>query len=156
MDGVNADIPFFNVRTMDDALAEVRWPFAIFGLMFSTFAGVALVLAAVGVYSVTAQTVVQRTREMGIRSALGAMPGQLVLLVLRRSLIQLAIAVPIGLLGALGVGQLLQSLLVQTSPTDPAALVTIVLILTSVAAAACVFPARRAGRVNPVEALRIE
>ena len=149
-------LPLFNIMTMDVYLAEQRWPFRVFGLMFSVFAGVALILSAVGLYSVTAHSVTQRTQEIGIRVAHGAQPRQVTWLVLRRALIQLAIGLPIGLLGAVLVGWALQSLVVQTSPIDPLTLGTIVAVLAVVAVVACIVPAQRAARLDPMVAFRVE
>jgi len=104
MSAIEPDLPLFDIMTMDQFLEEARWPFCVFGLMFSVFAGIALVLSAVGLYSVTAHSVTQRTSEIGIRVAHGAQPRQVTWLVLRRALIQLGIGLPIGLLGAVFVG----------------------------------------------------
>ncbi len=124
--------------------------------MFVMFAFIALVLSAVGLYAVTAYSVTQRTQEIGIRMALGAQAGQVRWLILRRSLIQLAVGLMIGLPGAYGVGRLLGSLLVQMSPADPITLISIVAMLVLVSAAACYWPARRATQLDPVVALRNE
>ena len=156
MGAVQPDLPLFNIRTMDQFLAEQRWPFRVFGLMFSVFAGIALILAAVGLYSVTAHSVTQRTQEIGIRVAHGAQPREVTWLVLRRALIQLGIGLPIGLAGAVGVGQLLQGFVVQASATDPLLLGTIVLVLAVVAVTACIIPAQRAARLDPMVAFRVE
>ncbi len=156
MGAVQPDLPLFDIRTMDQFLAEQRWPFRVFGLMFSVFAGIALILSGVGLYSVTAHSVTQRTHEIGIRVAHGAHPRQVTWLVLRRALVQLGIGLPIGLAGAVGVGQLLQSLVVRTSATDPLTLATIVLLLAVVAVAACIIPAQRAARLDPMVAFRVE
>ncbi len=153
---VEPDLPLFNIQTMDQRLAQQRWMFQVIGSMFATFALIALVLSAVGLYAVTAYSVTQRTQEIGLRIALGARPGQILWLVLRLALVQLAIGLPIGIAGALGVGRLLQSLLVQTSPTDPVTLVSIVTLLVGVAVVACLWPARRAARLDPMLALRYE
>jgi putative ABC transport system permease protein len=153
---IDPDLPLFEIRTMDELLAQERWPFRTFGLMFSVFAVIALVLSAIGLYSVTAHAVIQRTHEFGIRMSLGAEPRQISWLALRRVLIHLAIGLPLGILGALGVGQLLSSLLVQMTPTDPITLVTIVIVLLGVAVLACIWPARRAARLDPAIALRVE
>jgi predicted permease len=147
------DLPLFDIQTLDQRLAEQRWEFQIFGTMFGTFALMALVLSAVGLYAVTAYSVTRRTREIGLRVALGARPGQVQWLILRLALGQLVTGLTIGIAGAFAVGQLLQSLLVQTSPTDPATLLSIVALLLSVAVAACLWPARRAARLNPMVAL---
>ena len=156
MGAVNPDLPFYNVMTMEQLLARDRWMLRTFGSMFSIFAGIALILSAVGLYSVTAYAVSQRTREIGIRTALGAEPRQTLWLVLERSLVQLAVAVPIGVLGAVAVGRLLESFLVRTSPADPVTLVAIVVVLVGVSAVACLLPAQRAARLDPMIALRIE
>jgi ABC-type antimicrobial peptide transport system permease subunit len=153
---VDADLPLFGIRTMDQQLAEQRWPFRVFGSMFAIFALIALALSAVGLYAVTAYSVAQRTQEIGVRMALGAQAGQVWWLVVRRGLVQLAIGLAIGLAGALGVGQLLQSLLVQTGTRDPITLVSIVLLMMVVSIGASFWPARRATRLNPVAALRNE
>ena len=156
MRAVEPDIPLYDIMTLDQRIAQERWPFRVFGTMFSMFAAIALILSAVGLYSVTAHSVVQRIREFGIRVSLGAKPGQISWLALRRVLIHLAIGLPIGLAGAFAVGWILQSLLVQTSPRDPLTLVTVVLVMVVVAVLACVWPARRAARLDPVAALRVE
>jgi ABC-type antimicrobial peptide transport system permease subunit len=124
--------------------------------MFAIFAGIALVLSAVGLYAVTAYSVIQRTPEIGVRMALGAQPPQVMWLVLRRALVQLAVGLPIGVAGAFGVGRLLQSLLVQTSTRDPVTIGTIVALMVGVSIGACIWPARRATRLDPVSALRYE
>ena len=156
MSAVQPDLPLFDIKTMEQMLADQRWPFRVFGLMFTVFAGVALLLAAVGLYSVTAHSVTQRTQEIGIRVAHGAQPRDVTWLVLRRALIQLGIGLPIGLAGAVGVGQLLQGLVVQTSAADPLLLGTIVLVLAVVAVTACIIPAQRAARLDPMAAFRVE
>jgi putative ABC transport system permease protein len=153
---VEPDLPLFDIKTMDDRLAQMRWPMRVFGSMFAIFAGIALVLSAVGLYAVTAYSVSQRTAEIGIRMALGAQPAQVLWLVLRRSLLQLAVALPFGIAGAFGVGRLLQSLLVQTSARDPLTIAVIALVMIVVSVAACVWPARRATRLDPLIALRCE
>jgi putative ABC transport system permease protein len=156
MGAVQPDLPLFDIMTMDQLLADRRFIFRVFGLMFSVFAGIALVLSAVGLYSVTTHSVTQRTQEIGIRVAHGAYPRQVTWLVLRRALVQLGIGLPVGLLGAAAVGQLLQSVVVQTSATDPLLLGMIVLVLAVVAVVACVVPAQRAARLDPMVAFRVE
>jgi len=153
---LDADMPVFNVRTMDEQLANLRWPYRVFGAMFTTFALIALILSAVGLYAVTAYSVTQRTHEIGVRMALGAQAGSVRWLILRRALIQLSIGLAIGIGGAFGVGRLLRSMLVQIPTTDPATLATIVAILIVVAITACIAPSRRATRLEPASALRYE
>jgi putative ABC transport system permease protein len=156
MRGLDPDMPLFNIRTMDENLTRQRWPFRVFGTMFASFAVIALVLSAVGLYAITAYGVTQRTQEIGVRMALGAEAPQVWWLIARRGLIHLAIGMLIGMPGALGVGRLLQSLLVQTTPSDPTTLIGIATLLTVVAIAACYWPAQRATRLDPVVALRHE
>jgi predicted permease len=153
---MDPDIPLANIRTVDETLARVRWPQRVFGTMFSVLAGIALVLAAVGLYGVTAYSVAQRTREIGVRMALGAQQQQVWWLVLRRGLVQTIIGLALGLAGALGVGRVLQSFLVRTGPADPVTLALISLVLITVAVGACLWPAWRAARLDPVKALRYE
>jgi putative ABC transport system permease protein len=156
MRAVDPDMALFNIRTLDEVMTQQRWVYRVFGAMFSAFAGIALVLAAVGLYAVTAYAVTQHTREIGVRMVLGAAPIQVVWLFLRRGVVQLGIGVVIGIAGAFGVGRLLQTFLVQTSPSDPVTLISIVALLAAVALGACVVPARRATRVDPLHALRYE
>jgi putative ABC transport system permease protein len=153
---LDSDVPVFQVQTMDELLAERRWQYVVFGSMFAVFAAIALILSAVALYSVTAYSVTERTHEIGVRIALGAQPKQILWLMLRRGLVQLAIGLPIGIAGALGVGTLLRSLLFQTSPQDTTTLVSIVLLLVAATLLACIWPARRAARLDPVVALRHE
>jgi putative ABC transport system permease protein len=156
MRALDPDMPLSNIRTMGENLTRQRWPFRVFGTMFAAFAVIALVLSAVGLYAITAYGVTQRTQEIGVRMALGAEPPQVWWLIARRGLIHLAIGMAIGMPGALAVGRLLQSLLVQTTPWDPATLGGIAALLTVVAIAACYWPAQRATRLDPVVALRHE
>jgi putative ABC transport system permease protein len=153
---IDPDLPLFSILTMDQMLAQQRWPFRVFGTMFAIFAVIALALSAVGLYAVTAYSVSQRTHEIGVRMALGAQAPQVWWLILRRSIVQMAIGLAIGIGGALGVGKLLESLLVQTGTRDPLTLMSIVTLLVLVSISACFWPARRATRLDPVNALRYE
>src|SRR5580765_3822760 len=153
---IDPDLPLFGVLTMDQQLAQQRWAFRVFGSMFGIFAVIALALSAVGLYAVTAYSVAQRTQEIGVRMALGAQTGQVLWMILRRAAVQMAIGLAIGIAGAFGVGQLLKSLLVQTSTRDPLTLTSIVLLLMLVSVLASFWPARRATRLDPVAALRNE
>ena len=156
MMGVDPDQALATPRTMDEALAQNRWLLRVFTTMFSIFAVMALVLAAVGLYAVTAYAVTQHTRDIGVRMVLGAQPGQVIWIFLKRSIIQLAIGLTIGVAAAVGLGQVLQSFLVQTSARDPVTLIAIVVLLTVVAFLASVGPARRATRLDPLHAMRHE
>ena len=155
---IDPDLPLYNIRTMDQNLAQVRWPFRIFGTMFAIFAAIALVLSAVGLYAVTAYSVTQRTQEIGVRTALGAESKQVMWLFLRRAFVQLAIGLTLGVAGAFGVGKLFESsdLLVQVNGRDPVTILSIALLLTIVSLVACIWPARRATQLDPVVALRRE
>lgn len=155
---VDADLPLFNIRTMDENLAQARWPFRIFGTMFAIFAFIALVLSAVGIYAVTAYSVTQRTPEIGVRMALGAQSTQVMSLFLRRAFFHLGVGLTLGIAGAFGVGTIFQStqLLVQTTAADPITIGSIAALLGAVALFACVWPARRATQLDPVLALRGE
>ena len=148
------DLPLFGVMPLDQLLAQQRWTFRVFGGMFTIFAVIALVLSAVGLYAVTAYSVVQRTAEIGVRMALGAQPQQVVWLILRRSLAQLAVALPIGIAGAVGVGKLLESVIMKSDGRDVSLIGAIALLMILVSLAACTWPARRAMRLDPVTALR--
>jgi putative ABC transport system permease protein len=153
---VDPDQALNTPRTLDEALAQQRWFLRVFTTMFTAFALMALVLAAVGLYAVTAYSVTQHTRDIGMRMVLGAKPGQVIWLFLRRSVVQLTIGLGVGLAAALAAGQVLQALLVQTSARDPLTLAAIVALLIAVSIAACLGPARRATRLDPLEALRHE
>jgi putative ABC transport system permease protein len=155
---IDADLPLYNIRTMDETLARARWPFRVFGTMFAIFAFIALTLSAVGLYAVTAYSVTQRTQEIGVRTALGAESKQVMWLFLRRAFIQLGVGLTIGVAAAFGVGKIFESadLLVQTNGRDPIIIVSIAALLATVALTASIWPAHRATRLDPVVALRNE
>jgi len=151
---VDQDQPVFTVQTMEQLLAQQQWPFRVFGSVFAIFAFIALVLAAVGLYAVMAYSVTQGTQEIGVRMALGAAGRQVSWLILRRGLIQLVVGLTLGLSGAALASRALRPLLVQVAPHDLATFVGITLLLSTVALAACLIPARRATRLDPLVALR--
>jgi putative ABC transport system permease protein len=155
---IDPDLPLFGIRTMDETLARARWPFRIFGTMFTVFAFIALMLSAVGLYAVTAYSVTQRTQEIGVRTALGAASTHVMWLFMRRALFHLGIGLTIGVAGAFGVGRIFESanLLIQTNGRDPVTIVSIATLLAIVALTASVWPARRATRLDPLVALRHE
>jgi ABC-type antimicrobial peptide transport system permease subunit len=124
--------------------------------LFSTFGALALLLATIGVYGLKAYDVSRRTREIGIRIALGATTGDVSRLILREGARTTIIGLTIGLLLAAGLGKLLSGILYKVSPVDPVTIVAATFMLTTAALLACYIPARRATRAAPLEALRTE
>ncbi|HEX4641644.1 MAG TPA: FtsX-like permease family protein, partial [Chthoniobacterales bacterium] len=137
---------------MADSIARQRFAMTL----LTVFSGVALVIAAVGIYGVMAYNVVQRTGEFGIRMALGAQQGDVLRLVLTQGGKLIGLGLAIGLLATLGASRAMGSMLFNTSAYDPLTLSSITLLLGAVALIACFFPANRATKVNPIEALRTE
>jgi ABC-type antimicrobial peptide transport system permease subunit len=125
-------------------------------ILIGAFAGTALLLAMTGIYGVMAYTVEQRTREFGVRMALGAQPGDVLSLVLWQGIITIAIGVAAGVFGAIALTRTMQSMLYHTSATDPITFAGVAVLLTFIALLASYLPARRATRVDPVIALRYE
>jgi predicted permease len=144
--------PYENIVEKDVGLWAVRFAAILFGI----FGGIALLLAAVGVYGVKAYAVTRRTREIGIRMALGADRGDVFGLIMKQGALQTAFALGVGVLLALALGRVLAKMLYQVSPSDPVALVTASVLLGGAALLACFLPARRAMRVTPMTALRTE
>ncbi|MBZ5585484.1 MAG: ABC transporter permease [Acidobacteriia bacterium] len=153
---VDPDLPMARIMTMDRVLAQsmARQDFNM--ILLSVFGGVALLLAAIGIYGVMSYTVEQRTNEFGIRMALGAGAGQLLRLVVGHGLALAGIGVAIGLAASFGLTRLMSSLLYGVKATDLASFAGVAAVLSAVAAIACYIPARRATRVDPVLALRRE
>jgi putative ABC transport system permease protein len=151
---IDPDQPVLTIETLDQMLSNSRWPFRVFGTLLGIFALIALVLSSVGLYAVMAYSVSQRTQEIGVHMALGAEARQVSWLILRRGLIQLAIGLTLGLAGAYGLSQVLKSVIVQVQPGDPVTFIAISSLMIAVALAACLLPARRATRVDPLVALR--
>ena len=153
---IDVDQPVFTIETLEHVFANERSIFRILATLFAVLASIGLVLSAVGVYGVIAYAVTQRTQEIGVRMAVGARRWDVTWLFLRKGLVQLVIALVIGLPAALGIGVIAQFRLVEIEPSDPITMVGITIVLTAVAAIACVVPARKAARVDPVIALRSE
>jgi putative ABC transport system permease protein len=128
----------------------------LLGTIVAVFATIALVLSVVGVYTLTAHAVQQRTHEIGVRMALGAQPREVVWLFVRRGMLPLGIGLIAGLLGTFLVGRLLQGLLIDTSPTDLLTLAVVVALLVVGSVTACLLPARKAANLDPLAALRAE
>ncbi|MET0623131.1 MAG: ABC transporter permease [Pyrinomonadaceae bacterium] len=153
---VDPEQPVANVRTMEERLAESVAQRRFNMTLLGVFACVALVLAGVGVYGVMAYAVARRTHEIGIRVALGAQRGDVVRLVLRQGMWLALAGVGAGLAGAYAVTRLMSGLLYGVSPTDPLTFVGVALLLAAVGLLACLVPARRATKVDPMTALRYE
>ncbi len=153
---VNAALPVSSVRTMQEIYAQsmARTSFTL--VMLGIAASMALALGIIGIYGVISYAVVQRTREIGIRLALGAQKRELRWMFVRSALVLTAVGVGIGLAAAAGLTQLMRSLLFGVSPVDPVTYLAIPVVLAACAALASYLPARRAASVNPVEALRVE
>jgi len=153
---LDPDLPVYSLTSMDDVLAQSRWDVRVFGGLFVVFGIVALALASIGLYAVLAFAVSRREREMGIRMALGASALNVVRLVVRGAAIQLAIGVSIGTLLGMGVARLAGAVLFEVRPTDPAIIAVVIATLCATGLAACIVPAARATKVDPVRNLRAE
>ena len=153
---IDPDQPVFAVQTINESFAEERWPYRVFGTLFAIFAIIALVLSSVGIYAITSYSVTQRTPEIGLRIALGAQASQVSWLILRTGLWQLLIGLALGLAAAFGVAQVLKSIVAQIPAVDPVTFIAITLLLTVVMLTACLIPARRATRMDPLAALRVD
>ena len=164
---VDSQIPLYSVRTMDERLGRAVVSQRAAMILLSAFALVAMLLAAVGIYGVISWGVVQRTREMGLRMALGALPRDVMWLVLRRSMLLVLAGVTLGLLGAFAVTRLLGASLTEGGPgntpllfgvkaMDPITFILTPILLGLVAFLACCLPARRATKIDPLVALRYE
>ena len=153
---LDPDQPVASIRTMDELLERALSGAKFALLLFTLFAALALVLAAIGIYGVMATAVTQRTHEIGLRMALGAQRRDVLRLVIGEGMIQVFIGIAAGLASAMALTRLMSSLLFGVSATDPVTLALITLLLASVALLACYLPARRATKVDPLVALRYE
>ncbi len=155
---VDPDLPILSIAPFSDLLEKSvgLWVVRLGAVIFGVFGGIALLLAVVGVYGVKAYAVACRTREIGIRMALGAHRRDVFALIMRQGVMQTALAVAVGLLLSLAAGRVLGQILYEVSPTDPFALLVSSVMLAAAALFACFLPARRATHVDPIQALRTE
>jgi predicted permease len=151
---LNRDIPIYSAYSMTEAITRPLWFVRVFGTMFMIFGLIALFLAGVGLYAVMAFSVSRRTREVGIRMALGAKARDVVAMIVRQGLWQLGAGMVAGLTFALGVAQLMSVVLFDVQPRDPMIFGLVVAVLSGAGLLACLIPARRATRVDPLIALR--
>ena len=153
---LNKSAPISSVATMEEVVANAVWQQRFNLILIGTFAALALVLAAVGIYGVMAYSVAQRTQEIGIRLALGAQKRDLLRLVVGQGMRLALVGLAIGLLGALALTRVMSTLLYQVKATDTLTFAGVSTVLAAVSFLACYLPARRAARVDPMVALRHE
>jgi ABC-type antimicrobial peptide transport system permease subunit len=153
---IDPNVPLYNVRTIEHQIDRSLLNERIIATLSTAFGVLATLLAVVGLYGVMAYTVARRTREIGVRMALGALPGNVVWLVMREVLLLVASGVSLGLLGTFAVSQYVRTQLYGVTPNDPATICAVAVALAAVALLAGYVPAIRATRINPVLALRYE
>jgi predicted permease len=153
---LDPNLPLSQVATLEDVFAASIAPERFISLLLGGFAALALILGAVGIYGVMAFMVAQRTREIGIRMALGARPAHVLGSVMSRGLMLTGLGLVFGLIAAVAAGRTLSTLLFGVSPADPITLGSVTLLLGGAALFACFWPARRATRVDPIITLRSE
>jgi putative ABC transport system permease protein len=153
---LDRSVPVYNDRTVQHVMREAASRRRLAAIVLSVFAGAAVLLAAIGLYGVIAQSVSERRREIGVRMALGATRDQILRLFLRHGLIVVSIGVAAGIAGAIAAAQSLASLVFGVTVTDPVTLGTVVVLLITVTLLACYIPARSATRLDPMTALRSE
>jgi hypothetical protein len=152
---IDRNQPIAAVKTMEDLVEEEVGPRKLTVMLLASFAGVALLLAVVGIYGVISYSVAQRTQEMGIRRALGAQPADILRLVMGQCLGLTLAGIATGIAGALALTHVMKTLVFQVSTTDPATFVSVAVLFLVVALAASYIPARRATRIDPMAALRV-
>ncbi len=153
---VNKNQAVANVETLEEIKSKAVAPARFRTVLLAIFAGIAVLLAAVGIYGVVSYSVSQRMYEMAIRVALGASPGDLLKLVIGKATLMVMVGLALGAVAALALTRVLASLLYDTSPTDPVTWVAAGALLAAVALLACYFPARRVTKVDPLTILRHE
>jgi len=153
---LDENLPVYDLRSLDDHISQHHLNIGIFVALFTIFAAIALLLASVGLYAVVAHSVSQRTREIGLRMAVGGTARDIVWLVFAQGLRQVVIGLTVGLIAAFGVTRVLRAVLVDVSPSDPLTFLAAVVVLMVAGMLGCAIPARRAVRVDPVVALRCD
>ncbi|HSR40893.1 MAG TPA: FtsX-like permease family protein, partial [Longimicrobiales bacterium] len=153
---LDPNLPLIGPETMEEAIGREVAPTRFYLLLLVLFAGVAVLLAGVGLYGVASYLVSRRTREIGLRVALGAGRTEIVRMVVAQGLRPAALGVVLGLAAALAAGRVLESLLYNVAPRDPGILAGVTALIGGLVVAATWLPARRAARVDPMEALRVE
>jgi ABC-type antimicrobial peptide transport system permease subunit len=156
MVAVDPSISFVRVAPLQDAINPQLRPWKLGAAVFTLMAVLALIVAAVGLYSVMSYHVAQRTREIGVRMALGAQSRSIVMMVVRASVLLAGAGIAIGVIVTLWAGHWIEPLLFDTSPREPSVMGAVVATLLAIAIAASAIPAARARRVDPIEALRAE
>jgi len=153
---LDKNLAFTNAQTVQQILGQGLWPARMGAALLGLFGALAMILASIGIYGVLAYSVAQRTSEIGLRMALGAQPRQVLALVLRQGMLLALIGAAVGIVVALPVARLASGLLYGVSTTDPLTYAGITLLLMGVAMLACYLPARRATRIDPLVALRVD
>jgi ABC-type antimicrobial peptide transport system permease subunit len=153
---IDKNQPVYNVKTLEQRVVQTIAASRSLMLLFSGFAVLALVLASVGIYGIVSYSVSQRTREIGIRMALGARGVDVLRMVLKNGMTLVVAGVAIGVAGALALTRFLTTMLFGVTATDTTTFLSVSVVLAAVALIACLIPARRATKVNPLEALRCE
>ncbi|MCC6389823.1 MAG: ABC transporter permease [Bryobacterales bacterium] len=153
---VDQDLPLSGVEPLSESIQRDRWYLRVFGTLFLVFAAIAMLMAAIGIYAVISQATIRRTREIGIRIALGADVPAILRFVLGRGLKQLALGMALGLAASLAACRLMASLLFKVSPRDPVTFVAVMAVLAAAGLFACWLPARRAATLDPLKALHYE
>jgi len=153
---VDAELPMFAMRSLDEVIANAMAGLRFVAVLMGISGALALILATVGVYSVTAYLVSERTHEIGVRLALGASPSDVVWMIVRRALVLIAVGAGVGVAAAYLLAQVISSLIFGISPSDVGTILSVPLLLVLAATLASWLPARATGRIDPTRALRHE